>query len=91
MIMSTFSDQTEFNVMKMWLEGQENNGILQTLQEKYDTSYYSLLRKKDDTNIGLRSVTNDKVVRYNKYENKKGPNNFFMYNNTLYYILFRCK
>lgn len=61
-IMSTFSNQTELDMIRMWLEGKESNGILQALEEKYDTFYYGALRKKDDTNIGPKNV-NDKVVR----------------------------
>lgn len=61
--MSTFSNQTELDMMRMWLEGKESNSMLQILEEKYDTSYYSALRKKDDTNIVLKNV-NEKVVRY---------------------------
>ncbi|KYN08591.1 PREDICTED: gem-associated protein 5 [Cyphomyrmex costatus] len=64
-IMSTFLEHTEFDIMKMWLEGKENNGILQILEEKYGTCYYNLLQKKDDTNIILGNVTNDKVVQIN--------------------------
>ncbi|KYM76201.1 Gem-associated protein 5 [Atta colombica] len=64
-IMSTFLEQTEFDLMKMWLEGKENNDMLQILEEKYGTCYYGLLRKKDDTNIVLRNVTNDKVMQIN--------------------------
>lgn len=63
-IMSTLSDQTEFDIMKMWLEGKESNGMLQTLEEKYGTSYYGALRKKDDTNIVLRNETSDTQVRW---------------------------
>lgn len=64
--MSTLSNQTEFNMMRMWLEGKESNDILQTLKEKYGTSYYGALRKKDDTNIVLKNLTNDKQVRYGR-------------------------
>jgi len=64
--MSTYSNQTEFDVMKKWLEEKENNGVLQALEEKYNTCYYDALRKKDATNIVLRNVTSEKVVRYSR-------------------------
>jgi len=65
-IMSIYSNQTEFNIMKKWWEGNENNGVLQALEEKYGTCYYDALRKKDATNIVLRNVTSEKVVRYSR-------------------------
>lgn len=64
-IMSTFLNQTELDMMRMWLEGKESNGMLHALEEKYGTSYYSALRKKDDTNIVLKNI-NEKVVRYTR-------------------------
>jgi len=63
--MNIYSNQTEFDVMKKWLEEEENNGVLQALEKKYGTCYYDALRKKDATNIVLRNVTSEKVVRYN--------------------------
>lgn len=68
--MTTYSKQSEFDMMKMWLEGKESNGILQALKEKYDTSYYDALRKKDDTNIIVKNIMNDKMVKYNRIETK---------------------
>ncbi|XP_011872793.1 PREDICTED: gem-associated protein 5 isoform X2 [Vollenhovia emeryi] len=65
MIVSTFSDQTELDMMKTWLEGKEGSGTLQALGEKYGISNYGALRKKDDTNIVLKSLTFDKVMQVN--------------------------
>lgn len=77
--MTTYSKQSEFDMMKMWLEGKESNGILQALEEKYDTSYYVALHKNDNTNIILRNITNYKVVRHNRIEIKT-TNTFFIDN-----------
>ncbi|XP_071629250.1 gem-associated protein 5 [Temnothorax longispinosus] len=65
MIMSTFSNQTELGMMRMWLEGKESIGMLQALEEKFGFSYYGALRKKDDTNIVFKNLTNDKVMQIN--------------------------
>ncbi|KAL0127536.1 hypothetical protein PUN28_003065 [Cardiocondyla obscurior] len=64
-IMSTFLNQTEIDIIKIWLEEKENAGILQTLKEKYGTSYYNALRKKNDTNIGLENHSSDKMMEIN--------------------------
>lgn len=67
-IVDTYSNQTEFDMIKTWLEEKENNGMLRALEEKYGTCYYDIMRKKDDTNIILRnatSTTNDNVMQIN--------------------------
>ncbi|XP_039310637.1 gem-associated protein 5 isoform X2 [Solenopsis invicta] len=65
-IMSTYLEQTELDVMKMWLEGRESSSVLQTLKEKYGTSYYDALRKKDDTNfVGMKDISNEKMMEIN--------------------------
>ncbi|XP_036139651.1 gem-associated protein 5 isoform X2 [Monomorium pharaonis] len=61
-IMSTYSEETELDMMKIWLEGKKNRSVLQILKEKYDTSYYDVLYKKNDININVKNISCDKTM-----------------------------
>ncbi|KAL6264530.1 hypothetical protein P5V15_004637 [Pogonomyrmex californicus] len=62
-IMSTYLKETELDVIKIWLKEKENNGLIQTLEEKYDTSYYDILCKNESNNIILKNITNEEMMQ----------------------------
>ncbi|XP_011636844.1 gem-associated protein 5 [Pogonomyrmex barbatus] len=62
-IMSTYLKETELDVIKIWLKEKENNGLIQTLEEKYDTSYYDILLKNESNNIVLKNITNEEMMQ----------------------------
>lgn len=41
--MITYKKETLCDLMRMWLEGKSSHGVLQTLRNKYDASYYNAL------------------------------------------------
>lgn len=71
-ITSEYKKQTELDSMRMWLK--ENNGVLQTLQMKYNTdniaSYYDSLCKNENTNVILKDGTKETMVRREQKEIK---------------------
>ncbi|GAB1867613.1 Gem-associated protein 5 [Camponotus japonicus] len=63
-IMSTYKTQNKLDLMRSWLERKEQYGALQTLQMKYDTSYYAILCKNENTNT-FRNEAKDTMMQLN--------------------------
>lgn len=70
-IMSTYGKQTELDLMRRWLEKTESHGVLETLEMKYDTSYYDALCKNESINAVLKSESKDTMVRQRQTEISK--------------------
>ncbi|KAL6431847.1 hypothetical protein ACFW04_007362 [Cataglyphis niger] len=62
-IMSTYGKQTEFDSMRRWLEKTESHGVLETLEMKYDASYYDALCKNESINAILKSESKDTMMQ----------------------------
>lgn len=62
-IMSTYKKQAELDTMRRWLEKKESHGVLQTLEMKYNASYYDTLCKNENINAILKSESKDTMVR----------------------------
>lgn len=59
-LVTTYKKDNEYNLVRKWLKGNSDSGILQALGKKYDSAYYSVLQENASNAI----PDNEEMVRH---------------------------